>query len=533
MRDTRVVLALAALAACGDNERPGTGAALVSLSLSPPSVQLDVGASQAFAVTGVYDDGSSGPVRDGLTWTSSDPDAVSIDAGLARALRPGAVTITAAAGAATGTAEVIASDPGLILFADAVADGVAFVPFDGSTTELTVDTSAPHGGGAALALAVPATGYAGGAFRTGAAADLSAYRAVTFWARASRATVLDVVGLGDDGAGNPRAAEWHAVPLTTTWARYVVPLPAPAQLTAETGLFHLAEGADGGAYTIWLDDLRYEAIDAAAVGAPAPAIASAQVAHVVGDAFPVEGASVTFPVGDSPRTLAVSRRYFTYASSDPDVATVDEAGVVHAVGVGAADITARLGELPATGTLGVTVAAATAPAEPAPAPTVPADDVIALFSDAYTAVAVDTWRADWSNATLTELEIGADHVKKYSNLVFAGIEFFRTAPVDATAMTHFHVDLWLPVLTALRLKLVDFGADGAYGGGDDREHELSFDDTTAPALAAGTWVGLDVPLEAFAGLTTRAHLSQLIVSSSSASTVYVDNVYLHRSSNAP
>jgi hypothetical protein len=170
------------------------------------------------------------------------------------------------------------------------------------------------------------------------------------------------------------------------------------------------------------------------------------------------------------------------------------------------------------------------PPPPAPAtpPTAAAADVIALFSDAYTPVTVDTWRTDWSDATLADFDIGTDHVKKYSNLAYAGVEFFRTAPVDATAMTHFHLDVWIPDVTTFRVKLVDFGADGAFGGGDDVEHELAFDGASTPAMIAGAWVGLDIPLATFANLTTRAHLSQLIVSSSSRATAYVDNVYFHR-----
>jgi hypothetical protein len=95
-------------------------------------------------------------------------------------------------------------------------------------------------------------------------------------------------------------------------------------------------------------------------------------------------------------------------------------------------------------------------------------------------------------------------------------------------MTHFHLDVWIPDVTTFKVKLVDFGADGAFDGGDDVEHELTFDGASTPAMVAGSWVGLDIPLASFTGLTTRAHLAQLIVSSNSRATAYVDNVYFHR-----
>ena len=52
--------------------------------------------------------------------------------------------------------------------------------------------------------------------------------------------------------------------------------------------------------------------------------------------------------------------------------------------------------------------------------------------------------------------------------------------------------------TSFGVKLVDFGADGAFGGGDDVEHQVNFASPTQ-----GEWVSLDIPLSEFTGLTTR------------------------------
>ncbi|RMH69388.1 MAG: hypothetical protein D6675_12770 [Gemmatimonadetes bacterium] len=170
------------------------------------------------------------------------------------------------------------------------------------------------------------------------------------------------------------------------------------------------------------------------------------------------------------------------------------------------------------------------PADAAPTPTVPAENVISLFSNAYPNVTVDTWSAEWDAADLEDIQIEGNDTKKYTNLVFAGIEF-TSQPIDATAMTHFHLHLWTPDATDLpanlRIKLVDFGADGAYGGGDDVEHELILDASTTPGLATETWLSLDIPLAEFTGLTTREHLAQLILASDYLNTIYVDNVFFH------
>ncbi|MFZ0490140.1 MAG: hypothetical protein WAM00_07855 [Salegentibacter sp.] len=168
---------------------------------------------------------------------------------------------------------------------------------------------------------------------------------------------------------------------------------------------------------------------------------------------------------------------------------------------------------------------ATEPTAAAAAPTAPEGDVISLFSDAYTNVPVATWHTDWSNATLEEVTVDGNAVKKYSAMDFVGIE--TTNPtVDASDMNYFHTDFWTADATEIRIKLVDFGANGVYdGGGDDVEHEITISDP-----AQGQWVSVDVPMSDFSGLTTRAHIAQLIYSGNPTGdiTVFVDNVYFHK-----
>ena len=173
------------------------------------------------------------------------------------------------------------------------------------------------------------------------------------------------------------------------------------------------------------------------------------------------------------------------------------------------------------------------PTEPnvaAPTPTVPEADVVSMFSDAYTDVPVDRWTTDWDNTDFADVQVAGNPTKLYTNLVFAGIEA-TSQPIDASAMTHFHMDVWTPDPTAapavFKIKLVDFGADGAFGGGDDVEHEITLDDTTTPAMATGQWASLDIPLADFTGLTTTGAIAQLIISGD-PNTVYVDNVYFHK-----
>ncbi len=285
----------------------------------------------------------------------------------------------------------------VVVFGDDYGPDLGFAPFGGSTNAISVDTTNPHGGTASLRVEVPAGGYTGGAI-AGPALDLSRFNAVSFWARASVANTLNVTGVGNDAASSTLQAELAGVALTTTWQRFVIPLPDPARFAANTGRFHFAEGAEAAPYTIWLDDIVYENIPAMTLGMPAPAIATETISREVGATFPVNGSSVTWMVGGSPVTVGVSRSFFAWLSSATGVATVDAGGTVTAVGPGTAEIRARLGAVDANGVTTVNVAAAQTPAVAAPTPTAAAGNVIALFSDAYPNVTVDTWSAVWDVA---------------------------------------------------------------------------------------------------------------------------------------
>lgn len=168
---------------------------------------------------------------------------------------------------------------------------------------------------------------------------------------------------------------------------------------------------------------------------------------------------------------------------------------------------------------------ATAPSEAAPAPTLAAENVISMFSNAYDNVPVDTWRTDWSNpiTMLEDVTVAGNDTKKYSALDFVGVETLNS-PIDASAMTHFHTDVWSADFTQFSIKLVDLGPDGTIGTPDDVEHQVDF---TAPAQ--GEWVSYDIPLSDFEGLTSTAQIGQLIYVGRPVgeNTLYVDNVYFH------
>jgi len=421
-----------------------------------------------------------------------------------------------------------------LVFGDDFGNAVDYQAFSGSKVDaVQMDFAVAFNGPASLRITVPAPGdpsgsFAGGAFATFNRRDLSSYDALSFYAKASMNATFDIVGLANDNTGTSLyQSSREAIPLTTDWVRVIVPIPNPARLTDEGGLFFFAEGHENGlGYDIWVDEVEF--VEYAGITNPRPFMDTRTQTVIVGGEIDVSGTGVIFDLGREDVTIDCFPACLDYDSSDEDVVSVS-GGSVSAVGSGSATVTSRLGEAVGTGTLTLNVFGA--PDGPADAPTVPADDVISLFSNVYDDVPVDTWHTPWSGSgEVADFQVEGDDVKLYTDLSYAGIEFVGPNIIDAATpgMTHLHMDLWAPSGGLFKVKLVDFGANAQYGGGDDSEYELFFNGGTVPPFFSGQWSYLDIPLTDFVGLTSTEHLAQMVISSSDVNTVIVDNVYFHR-----
>ncbi|MBC8478809.1 Ig-like domain-containing protein, partial [bacterium] len=412
------------------------------------------------------------------------------------------------------------------VFIDEFGPGVGFEAFaDSYYAALDIDNEESYQGTSSLVITVPEEGsdlgwFAGGAFTHDIGRDLTEFNALTFWAKASRDMTINELGIGNDNTGTSLyVAQITGTPITTTWTRVVIPIPLPARLVEERGLFYFSEGhEDGLGCTIWLDEVQFETLDT--ILDPRPAIVTQTINAGIGGTIEVAGSTVTFEVDGTDQLVEADPGYFTFTSSDEAVVTVDEAGVITAVGNGTAAITARLGDVDATGVITVEVGVPSdGPTAPAPVPTQAEEDVISLYSNSYEDdVVIDTWSAVWDFADVTDIQIDGNDTKLYTNLVYAGIDFSSNT-VDASAMTHFSLDIWTPDPTAaparFKIKLVDFGPNGVWDGqgqGDDTEHELSFTAATDPALESETWISFDLQLDAFIGLASTEHIAQLVIS---------------------
>ena len=401
----------------------------------------------------------------------------------------------------------------------------------------SVDTDVSYKGNASMRFDVPnATdpqgNYAGGILRVdGTGRDLTGYDALTFWAKASQGVTIGEIGFGEDFYPNKYITTMTNISLGTAWTKYIIPIPNASKLVQEKGMFRYSagtQGTNGAGYTFWIDELKFEKL-----GSILPLQASimngANVTRstFVGVEIPVTGAIATFNMPNgSNQSVSISPAFLNFTSSNSSVATVNDAGVVTPIAAGTATITATFNGQPATGSLiincqGVFVNA--------PVPTINSANVISIFSNAYTNVPVNYYNgywAPWQTTQSNDFSVAGDNVLNYTNFNFVGIEFSNPT-VNATSMTHLHLDVFIPGAVApgrqLRVIVVDFGANGVFGG-DDTRHSTTF---TAPTLVSQNWVSIEIPFSAMPGLGSRSKLAQIILEGGDNSTIYVDNIYFH------
>ena len=160
------------------------------------------------------------------------------------------------------------------------------------------------------------------------------------------------------------------------------------------------------------------------------------------------------------------------------------------------------------------------PFQTAPVPTVDADSVISLFSDAYENVEVSFFNGYYEPYQTTisnDFSVNGDSILNYQNFNFVGIEFNPTTysnpvpSVDASQMTHVHFDIYIPdevpIGSNIRFNLIDFGQDDAFAGDDNSAINFVITEDTSPALVSGEWINVDVDITQ---LVNRKNLGQIV-----------------------
>lgn len=155
----------------------------------------------------------------------------------------------------------------------------------------------------------------------------------------------------------------------------------------------------------------------------------------------------------------------------------------------------------------------TEPETAAPAPPVrEADDVMSVYSGAYTNIAGTDFTPNWGQSTVVTFEtIEGDETMKYAAFNYQGTQFANA--LDVTAMETLHVDMWTADATSVNIFCISTGpVETAY----------------ALPITPNEWVSYNIPLTAFTGVNMADLIQFKFDGGNSSQTIFLDNLYFFR-----
>ena len=436
---------------------------------------------------------------------------------------------------------------------------VSFDPAGGANTEgFGTDESVTYQGASAIRIDVPAGddfngGFIGGIFvDRGAGRNLTGYDALTFWAKGSTTATIGLVGFGTDFIEDKYAVGLENIKLSTDWRKYTIPIPDASKLIQEKGMFIFSAGGIGAfpemGYTFWMDELKFEKLGT--LGQPQPAMANKEdkvETKFLGDQFSMAdyGLTQTFNLASGiNQTVTAAPSYFSFTSSDIEVARVSDAGIVSLVGSGSAKITASIAGVAVAGSLTINVAGAF---PVAPTPSLAASNVISIFSDAYTDEAVNYYNGFWEPYQTTlggETTIDGQSVLNYTNFNFVGTQL--TTPIDISEMTHLSIDILMPevlptdidMLVQLKSENTDPNTfqqqriGGQTYAWDPRTGDVNDTESNATFETGGVWKTIKIPIRPTSETGLDKTTVNLIIieniKNSNVTEFHIDNLYFYK-----
>ncbi len=378
----------------------------------------------------------------------------------------------------------------------------------------------------------PGGAYAGAIFRIdGAGRNLTTYDALTFYVKASTGTKLGDVGFGIDYLQDKNQVSIQNVNVGTNWSKVIIPIPDPSKLVNERGVFWFAAGTqetNGAGYVLWFDEIKFEKLGT--VGKPTSRILNGEVSSIksfVGASITVSGLSHVFNLTNGQDVTVISKpSFYTFTSSNPSVATVNDSGIVKILATGIAEITAKVNGVLAKGKL-IVESKGNLPG--APTPNRPAIDVKSIFSDAYVNATESNFTPGFGGSTtiFDLLTTSSGKVVQYSNNNYTGIIFGNT--VDASALGFLHIDAYVEnASSVIGIQIRDIGANktietDVFTGnpiGDDKDKRMNLN-----GFEAGVWKSFDIPLNAGI-LNQKSNLGAIIITG--GPNFMLDNIYFYK-----
>ncbi len=165
----------------------------------------------------------------------------------------------------------------------------------------------------------------------------------------------------------------------------------------------------------------------------------------------------------------------------------------------------------------LTVQATTTALTAAPAPTQAAEDVISIYSDAYTTATPNLGYYDWGSPTrFTGITIDGNPTLQFENMDYYGMGF--NTQLDVTEMDFLHIDIYSDQAGSLGIVPIWWNA----------EANANFPEIRSIVnYSAGEWSSIDIPMSDFEDVTrgdsNLAH--QLKLDYGNGANILIDNIF--------
>ncbi len=280
------------------------------------------------------------------------------------------------------------------------------------------------------------------------------------------------------------------------------------------------DGGDGSTSTIYVDNIYFWK-------SPAAVGTDATLSDLKIDGTTINGFA---PSGENYKVnlvQGVAIPQITLASTTDASATTDITQATSVPGDATVVVTAADGTTTKTYTISFDY---TIPNTEAPTPTIHQDNVISIFSDAYTPPGNPNYNPNWGQTGLgsanTNFDINSDGdgnaVLAYPNFNYQGMEF---TPFDASTYDYIRMDIWTPAdptATDIQISPINDGTG-------TRETLVSITYTSKK------WISVALPKSSFTGMTWDKVIQFKIAANGAGSTnpvdIYVDNIYFSKSPN--
>ncbi|MFC0216436.1 glycoside hydrolase family 44 protein [Paenibacillus chartarius] len=326
-------------------------AVLTGIALSSSALQLKKGATGSITASGIYSDGTTGPLTGAVQWSSSDSEIAAVTAsGAVYAVKAGTAVITARSGGFTGTATVTVTEAqnvppieddgqaALKVFDDEL--NPEFADYSWAQRDLN-EADTVHTGTKSISFD-PSSNGALYFYRGAGAVNVKDHDRLEFWINGGEAggqQVELVFNSGGQAAGRVNIGSVigaSGIP-ANGWTKVLLDLPS---LGIENGIFDalVFRGlTDGAQPNVYLDDIRL------LEKYVAPPVLTEGVLSQYGMVIaPGDTAKLTYEARYSNGTSEDVSAKAAWTSNNPDIVTVNN-GVLTAVGTGLAKITGQYG----------------------------------------------------------------------------------------------------------------------------------------------------------------------------------------------